>query len=658
MGIFDRFRPAGQAIAASGKNSSEQSGQDATRLIDQGLALEAQGRLNEARQCYLEAIRLAPNPARAHLNHGNILLLQGDLNGALDAFSTALKYKPDYAGAYYNIGNALLGSRQFDEAATNYRRALEIQPDYAEAHCGLGVALKELGQLDSAIASFQTALKINPDLAEAHLNLGNALQAIGQFESAITSYHHALKINPHHAQTHNNLGIMLNDLDQLEDALNAFKTAIKYSPDYAEAHNNLGNALQNLEQNEGAASCYRRALQIKPDYAEAYSNLGVVLQKLGQLDEALVALLQALQIKPDFAEAHNNLGFVMNDLGQSENAATSYRRAIEINPDFIDAQFNLGLLLLSLGQYAEAWPKYEARYHPNTSANKIIPPEVAFPQWQGESLAGKSLMIWTEQGFGDEIQFARYIPMLKARGASLLTLVCKQPLITLLEQINGVDAVVPPSEAASLPFHDYWAFPMSLPLHFATTVETIPAELPYLDASPERLNRWRDRLPPSGLKVGLVWKGNAEHKNDANRSLPGLSTMANLWSVPGVAFVSLQKGPGEDEASSPPTGQPILNLGSDIQDFADTAAIVAQLDLVICIDTSIAHLAGALGKTCWVLLPALGTDWRWLKERMDTPWYPGVMRLFRQTKTRDWAATIIEVTRALETWVDDHANSA
>jgi tetratricopeptide (TPR) repeat protein len=487
MGIFDRFRTTGQTVTDSKANRADTSEQDALRLIDEGHILEAEGRIDEALQRYLEAIRVAPNPARAHLNHGNVLLLKGDLPGALDAFRTAIKHNPDYAGAYYNLGNALLGNGQIDEAVTSYHEALEINPDYAEVHCVLGIALRERGQIDDAITNFQRAIKINPDLVEA--------------------------------------------------------------------------------------------------------------------------------------------------------------------------RYNLSSLLLSLGQYTEAWPKYEARYHPNINGRYVILPDVSFPQWQGEPLTGKSLMIWPEQGLGDEIQFARYIPMLKARGVSRITLVCKSPLRTLLETLEDADAVVSQSEATSLPIHDYWTFSMSVPLHFSTTVETIPAKLPYLGVLPDRLKLWRGRLPTGGLKVGLVWKGSAGHKNDANRSLPGLSTLVPLWSVPGVTFFSLQKGQGEEEAATPPSDQPIAHLGSDIQDFADTAAIVAQLDLVISIDTAIVHLAGALNKPCWVLLPASGTDWRWLRERTDSPWYPGVMRLFRQSKAGDWAETIGEVAQALETWVDEHGDA-
>ncbi len=679
MGLFDRLRSA-----APPPGKPDTSGQDATRLIDQGHALEAQGKLDEAMQCYREAIRLAPNPARGHLNRGNVLLLQGDLDGALDAFRTALELQPDYAGAYYNIGNALLGNRQFDAAVASYRKALAINPDYAEVHCSLGVALKELGQMDEAVACFRRALKFDPNLAEAHINLGNAQKEFGQLEMAVESYRNAIEIKPNLVEAHTNLGIALQGLGLVEDAMASYRQALEIKPDYAEAHNSLGNAqqvlgqlegavasyqraleikpdfaeahcnlglaLQNLGQLEGAVASYRRALEIKPDFAGAHCNLGLALQNLGQLEGAVASYQRALEIKPDFAEAHCNLGLALQNLGQLEGAVASYQRALEIKPDFAEAHFNLGLLLLSLGRYVEAWPEFEARYDPDYSGRQSFPPNLPIPQWQGEPLTGKSIVVWPEQGFGDKIQFARYLPLLKMRGVSRLTLVCTPPLIALFEKFTGVDVIMPYSEADSLPFHDYWIFPMSLPLHFATTVETIPAGLPYLSVPPERLKRWHQRLPASGLKVGLVWKGSATHKNDANRSLPSLSLLAPLWSVPGVNFISLQKGQGEEEAASPPAGQPILHLGSDIMDFADTAAIVAQLDLVICIDTAIVHLAGALNKPCWVLLPATGTDWRWLRDRSDSPWYPDVVRLFRQTNSGDWSATIEDIAQNLASW--------
>jgi tetratricopeptide (TPR) repeat protein len=452
-------------------------------------------------------------------------------------------------------------------------------------------------------------------------------------------------------------GHALESRGRLDEAMQRYLGALQLAPNPARAHLNIGNVLLLKGDLQGALDAFRTAIRHKPDYAGAYYNIGNALLGNGQFEEAITSYHSALEIQPEYAEVHCSLGIALREQGQIDSATTSFRNAIKLDPDLAEAHYNLGSLLLSLGEYAEAWPEYEARYHPNINGRYVILPSVPFPRWQGEPLAGKSLVIWPEQGFGDEIQFARYIPLLKTRGVSRITVVCKSPLKALLGTLEGVDAVVPESAAGTLPLHDYWSFPMSLPLHFSTTIATIPAKLPYLSAPPERLELWRGRLPAGGPKVGLVWKGSAGHKNDACRSLPGLSTLASLWSVPGVTFISLQKGQGEEQSVTPPTGQPIVHMGSAIQDFADTAAIVAQLDLVICIDTAIAHLAGALHKPCWVLLPASGTDWRWLLNRTDSPWYPRVMRLFRQTRAGDWATTITEVTQALEIWVGRQADA-
>ena len=307
MGLFDRFRPTGPVPGSSGKRDA--SGQDASRLIDEGHALESEGRLDEAMQRYLGALQLAPNPARAHLNIGNVLLLKGDLQGALDAFRTAIKHKPDYAGAYYNIGNALLGNGQFDEAATSYRLALEIEPDYAEVHCVLGIALKELGQLDDAVASFRRALEIKPDLTEAQTNLGRILENL-----------------------YNSGDVLLNS-EKLEEAAARFRWLLKIEPNLAEAHYNLGNALIKLGQNENAVASYRRALEIKPDYADAHVNLGVALNELWRFEEAVASYRRALEIKPDLGEAYSNLAVTLKEQGRLAEAEACYRRALEIQPD-------------------------------------------------------------------------------------------------------------------------------------------------------------------------------------------------------------------------------------------------------------------------------------------------------------------------------------
>jgi len=356
MGPFDPFRSIGQTVADNGGNKTGTSEQDAMRMIDAGHALEAEGQLDEAMQRYLDAIRLAPNLARAHLNHGNVLLLKGDLKGALEAFRTAIKHKPDYAGAYYNIGNALLGNRQFDEAVANYRRALEIQPDYAEVHCSLGLALKDLGQIDGSIASLRTALKFNPDLVEANINLGNLLE-----------------------YRYNLANVLLNNNGKLDAAIASFRRALEIEPNLAEAHNNLGAALHQLGQFEGAVASCARALEIKPDYAEAHNNLGNALHDLGQLEGAVASYRRALEIKPEMVEAHNNLGLALQDLGQLEDAMVSYRQALEIKPGFVTALSNMLLALNYTPGHEPAYYLEQARRFGRIVAEKV---GERFSSWQ------------------------------------------------------------------------------------------------------------------------------------------------------------------------------------------------------------------------------------------------------------------------------------
>jgi len=363
MGIFDRFRSATPSRTVDGK--PDISGQDATRLIEQGHALEAEGRLAEAMQCYLDAIRLAPNPARGHLNRGNVLLLQGDLNGALDAFRTAIKHKPDYAGAYYNIGNALLNDGKLDEAAASYRSALEIQPNYAEVHCSLGVALKELGQMGSAIACFSKALEIDPGLTEANFNLdaairnifnlANTLMGSGQLDEAVANYRRVLEIKPDYAEAHTTLGVALRELGQIEGAVASYRRALEIKPDSAETHCNLGVALKDLGQLDNAVSSFRRALELNPDLAQAHSNMGNTLMDLGQFVNAAESYHYAIKIKPDFAEAHYNLGNTLTFLGKLDDAVASFRRALEFKPDFSAVHSNL---LFALNYAANHTPAY------------------------------------------------------------------------------------------------------------------------------------------------------------------------------------------------------------------------------------------------------------------------------------------------------------
>ncbi|MFZ6655454.1 tetratricopeptide repeat protein [Undibacterium sp. TJN19] len=563
---------------------------------------------------FQQASAIQPENAELLTHLGNAFHKQGKFSDAIASFNQAVAINPQNIEAYDNLANSHLAKNQLNGAIVNWRKMLEIDPGLAHIHNNLGVALFEKNLFDDAAANCRAALKIKPDFAEAHFNLGNALHKSGQLALSIESYRNSLRYHPHFADALNNLAIVLKDNGKLEEAVNSCRQALAINPKLASAHNTLGSALH----------------------------------ALGKLTEAVASCRRALELMPDMAEAHNNLGMILSDCGEFDEAETSHKQALKLAPEMTSASFNFGLLLLTQGRYAEAWPYHEYRHDPRTLQSNTKIPKLPFPQWQGESLAGKSLVIWPEQGFGDYIQFIRYAALLKERGLTRFTVFCAPALKALLATAKGVDAVI--TDLASLPAHDYWCLALSLPLHFNTTVATIPVSIPYLHALSERVAQWQIRMPANRLKIGLVWKGSEGHANDRNRSLPGLTSLAALWQAADAGFISLQKGQGETEALNAPANQPITPLGADIRDFADTAAIVAQLDLVICVDTAIAHIAGALGKPCWVLLPKINSDWRWMRERDDTPWYPQTTRLFRQKEHGDWNKLVAEVAAELKVW--------
>lgn len=388
-----------------------------------------------------------------------------------------------------------------------------------------------------------------------------------------------------------------------------------------------------------AEALYRGLLATDSRHAIAHNNLANLLRQSGRNSEAQLHYEHALELIPDSAEIRQNLAGVLETLGEYDRAEAEYRRVLELRPDFDEARFDFGLFLLAAGRYAEGWPFYEARLQVFREHGTL-----PFPRWSGEDLHGKTLLLLPEQGYGDTIQFARYASLLKARGVRTLSIVCKPELAPLLRTVPGIDAVV--TDPQALHAHDYWDSVMSVPYHVGTTLESIPAAIPYVGVFTNRLDAWRERLPRDGVRVGLVWKGNPEHDNDRERSLRHFSDLLPLWSVDGVRFVSLQVGDAEREVAVCKTQQPILCVGNEIRDFADTAAIVAQLNLVICVDTAVAHVAGALGVACWLMLPRAGTDWRWQRSGNQSAWYPKDMFLFRHGPAG--SATVIDkVTAAL-----------
>lgn len=424
-----------------------------------------------------------------------------------------------------------------------------------------------------------------------------------------------------------------------------FRQAVQISPDFAEGYANLGLLLDKRGASESAEACYRRSIELNAGHSETHLNLGVLLANQKRFTEALAAYQQAIALKPHAPHAWSNLGALYACTKRETEAERCHRTAIFLDGSYNTARFNLSYLLLRQGRFEEGWSCLEAR-----KGCATLFPNLSVPRWQGEALAGKSILIDYEAGHGDMIQFCRYAAVLKAQGTASVTLICHPSLKTLLATLESVDTVIAFDEPIPSSEWNFWTPLLSLPYCCRTRLESIPAAIPYLHAPADRIEKWTPLLPKNGLRVGLAWKGNPLFENDADRSLPSIDVLAPLWSVAGVTFISLQKGEGEYETA--PGGLQLIRLGPKLTDFADTAAVVAGLDLVICVDTAMAHLAGALGKPCWILLPEYKTDWRWLTDRTDTPWYPKVMQLYRQSG--DWSSVIARIVHDLEQLVQEH----
>lgn len=368
---------------------------------------------------------------------------------------------------------------------------------------------------------------------------------------------------------------------------------------------------------------------------EASLNLGALLVDERRYAEALAHYQRALQADPLAAALWCDLGVLHSYREDPEAAEACFRRALHLEPGQARARFNLGLRLLREGRWEEGWEAFESR-----AWNLTMLAQIPAPHWAGESLAGKALLIGPEGGFGDMIQFCRYVPLLKQLGASRLGLICPRDLVRLFETLPGLDAVVALGDPIPGPDWDYWTLPLSLPLRCATRLDSVPAEIPYLQARPGWIDAWRPRLPAARLRVGLAWQGNPRFGRDAERSLPSLACLAPL-ATEGVQFVSLQKESSGQECVTS-SGWPPFDPSPWLEDFADTAGLMTHLDLVITVDTAAAHLAGALGKPCWVMLPS-PADWRWLKAGEASPWYPGNLRLFRQAEGETWDPVILRM---------------
>ncbi|QVN23618.1 tetratricopeptide repeat protein [Burkholderia pyrrocinia] len=594
--------------------------------------------------------------AHAEFSAGVAAHHAGQATDAARHYRSAISLYPDHAEALNNLGILLEAEGNAGEAEHCYRRAVGIHPDYVDAWCNLGLLLHDEKRFDEAEACYRRVLASNPGHGPVLRRLGLLLQFMGRRAEAERTFRDAVVARPCDATAHADLAMLLQEIGRLDEAEQHYRESLAHEPNDAAALNNFGALLHKLARLPEAETCFRRALSLKPDYRDARGNLGNVLFAQQRYGEAEACYRDVLADDPSFAEGWNNLGRLLHDAGRLDEAADALRHALTLDHDRVPTTFNLSLVLLAMGQYEEGWRLYEARYRPSSywgdDAPHHVLPKLPAPLWQGESLDGKSLVVWPEQGLGDVVQFARYLPLLKRRGLSMLTVVCPAALTNLIATVDGVDRCVGLDDASALPTHDYACPIMSLPLRCGTTIDTIPATVPYLRVPAPLVERWRSSVPAGGFKVGLVWAGDPRpdqaqaHATDRRRSLSA-SAYLPLLQIPGVSFVSLQKGETtRRQIDTIPSSIRPVDPMEHVRDFADTAAIISHLDLVITVDTSVAHVAGALNKPVWILSRFDGC-WRWFADRDDSPWYPGA-RLFRQSEPGQWADVVERVVSALE----------
>jgi tetratricopeptide (TPR) repeat protein len=491
-----------------------------------------------------------------------------------------------------------------------------------------------LNQFEGALEAFDTAIARDPALAEAHNARGIALAGLGRVQDALASFDRALEIKPDYAECCNNRGIVLQELGRLDAALADFDRALVLKPGNARVHNNRGTVLGELQRWDDAVTAYEKAIALDPSYAEAFYNRGLALHDLRRLEDALASFDEAIALRGDYAQAHHNRGAVLQDLLRPDAAIRAYGEAIRLSPDNAESYANQAYCQLQLGHFEDGWRLHEWRKKlPRPVGHRAL----AQPLWLGrEALTNKTIFVHWEQGYGDTIQFCRYAKLLASLGGRVVMSV-QDPLHRLLSQLRGPQIEILRDAEAPQRF-DYHCPMMSLPFALGTTLQTIPSAPRYLASDPGLRQGFAARLAVrTKPRVGIAWSGSASHRNDRNRSIDS-AVLAPLFSID-AQWISLQYGAG-------PSPHPKLQYpNGPWQDFADTAAMIDCVDLVVTVDTSVAHLAGALGKPTFVLLP-FNSDWRWLLQRDDSPWYPS-LRLFRQSSGESWEGVIRRVGEAI-----------
>jgi len=568
----------------------------------------------------------------------------GHLQQAEESYRRILESKPDHADALHLLGLVYCKMGNTCKGKTLISQAVAIDSQAPLFYVSLGDVLQAENKHEAAVGYYRKALDLKPDMIQALCNMANALREKGDVAQAIDLYEKCLAVNPHLPDVHNNLGLAQYHRNRFRTAEGCFKEALRLNPHYAEAYNNLGNVYRDQLQFEDAICQYQKALSLMPKNSGIHYNIGLAFQMWGQLVRAQEFYQRTLEMDPTHADAYNNLGKLYHDANLMDAAIEMYDNAIHLDAGHYDARFNRALLLLACARFEEGWREYEWRFK-RKEWQKIYPHRLRAPRWDGSDFSGKRLLVHSEQGFGDTIQFIRYLPEVKALGSTVI-FEAQRELCKLLEGFNGIDILRCLSfEHPPLQDYDLQIPLMSLPGLFGTTPDAIPASVPYLHASRENRMKWQGRVAGRGLKIGLAWAAKTTY---AHAKSCGLENFLPLTDLQGIRIYGLQKDGAAAQIKHFPSD--LINLGEEFENFADTAGAIDCLDLIISVDTAVAHLAGAMGKRVWVLLP-FAADWRWLTERRDSPWYP-TMRLFRQQKPRDWQPVVNQVVAELRQIVE------
>lgn len=611
-------------------------------MLGSALQHHQAGRLREAERIYRRVLAAdAQNADGLHLL-GMIAHADGQHEAAVEMISQAIEINPKEPHYHSNLGTVFQAQGKLDEALACFERALALQPDLAEVHSNFGNILLAQGKLDEAAACQDRALALKPDCAEAYFNLGNIRKAQRLLDEAVVCYQRAVALKPSLVAAHTNLGSVLYTQGKLDEAVLCLERALALRPNHAEAHSNLGSVLQALHKLDEAVACYERALALKPDRVEVLSNLGTALHAQDKLDEAVACFERALAVNPEFAEAHHNMGCVQYALGNIDEALARHRRALELQPDYPQARFAESLTQLCKGDFSNGWHNYESRWQ--TKDHDTPMRDYPQPLWTGEKLASGRLLIWGEQGIGDEIMFAGLLPDVMRTGNTCVLDSNARLKPLFARSFPGVKVISGHGPELDIAAH---LASGSLPGLFRPSNRAFAATTsPYLVADPAERERFRRRYTDGRKSVGLAWR-TTNRKTGPSRSMD-LSLFAPLFARADIRWVSLQYGDHnvlEEEARA--ASAPIL-IDRSVDQFLDLdifAAQIAALDLVVTIDNSTAHLAGALGVPVWLLLP-FAADWRWLDAGERSAWYPA-MHLFRQPKLRDWPSVVERVNCAL-----------